>query len=56
MFGIFTNKKAKFEKQYQALMAESHRLSHSDRQASDLKMAEAEAVLEKIKSLENGNR
>jgi hypothetical protein len=56
MLGFFTDKKTKLEKKYNALMSESHRLSHTDRKASDLKMAEAEAVLEEIKRLENGSR
>ncbi len=52
MLGLFTDKKTKLEKKYTKLLAESHRLSHSDRAASDLKMSEAEEVLKQIKSLE----
>lgn len=56
MLGFFTDKKTKLEKQYSKLLAESHRLSHIDRKASDLKMAEADELLTKIKSIENGER
>lgn len=50
MFG--GNKKDKLEKKYAKLLGESHRLSTSDRKASDLKLAEAEAVLAELKKLE----
>jgi hypothetical protein len=53
MFGLFTGKKAKLEQKYAKLLEESHRLSHINRKDSDLKRAEAEAVLEEIKALEN---
>ncbi len=52
MFGLFGGKKQKLEKKYAQLMEESHRLSHIDRKASDLKMAEAEAVLTQIKAID----
>lgn len=52
MLGFFTDKKTKLEKQYSKLLAESHRLSHSDRKASDLKMAEANEVLQQLQALE----
>ncbi len=52
MFGLFANKKDKLQKKYQQLLEESHRLSHSNRQQSDLKMAEADAVLKQIEALE----
>ncbi len=52
MFGLFSSKKTKLEKQYARLLEEAHRLSHSDRQASDLKLAEAEQVLAELKTLE----
>ena len=55
MLGLFTDKKTKLEKHYTKLMSESHRLSHTDRAASDLKMAEAEEVLKQIRSLEENN-
>ena len=54
MFGLF-KKKSKTDKmydQYERLMAESHRLSTSDRRASDIKRAEAEDLLKKIKEME----
>lgn len=53
MFGLFANKKKKLEKKYAQLLEESHRLSHSNRKVSDLKMAEAEEVLTQIKAIEN---
>lgn len=54
MLGIFKKKspKEKLEKQYQKLIEESYKLSHTDRKASDMKAAEAEKVLEKIRELE----
>lgn len=52
MFGIFGNKKAKLEKKYAQLLQESHALSHTDRKASDLKMAEAAAIFEQIQAIE----
>ena len=52
MFGLFANKKKKLEKRYAQLLEQSHHLSHSDRKASDLKMAEAEEVLDQIKAIE----
>lgn len=52
MFGLFTDKKTKLEKKYAALLEEAHKLSHSNRQASDMKMAEADAVLKQLESLE----
>lgn len=53
MFGLFGDKKKKLEKKYTQLLEESHRLSHSNRKASDLKMAEADQVLTQIKDLES---
>lgn len=53
MFGLFGDKKKKLEKKYAQLLEESHRLSHSNRKASDLKMAEADQVLTQIKDLES---
>lgn len=52
MFGLFTDKKTKLEKKYAALLEEAHKLSHSNRQASDMKMVEADAVLKQLESLE----
>ena len=36
---------------YQKLLKKAYLLSHTDRAASDKKMAEAEAILQKIKDL-----
>lgn len=55
MFGLFGDKKKKLEKEYACMLEESHRLSHSNRKASDLKMAEADRVLQQIKALEEGS-
>jgi len=52
MFRLFANKQKKLEKKYTQLLEESHRLSHSNRKASDLKMAEAEEVLTQIRAIE----
>lgn len=56
MFGLFKTSpeasKAKLEKKYAALLAESHRLSTIDRQKSDLKAAEADAVRVELDSLD----
>ena len=40
------------EKKYAQLLEESHRHSHTDRNASDLKVAEAERILAQLKELE----
>tara|TARA_R100001015_G_C4607794_1_gene162931 strand:+ start:238 stop:414 length:177 start_codon:yes stop_codon:yes gene_type:complete len=57
MFSIFKKKspKDKLSKQYKKLMEESHRLSTTNRKASDLKRMEAEEVLKKIEDLEKDN-
>ena len=52
MFALFADKTKKLEKKYAQLLEESHRLSHSNRKASDLKMAEAEEILTQLKALE----
>lgn len=56
MFGLFKSSpesvRAKLEKKYAALLAEAHRLSTIDRQKSDLKAAEADAVRIELESLE----
>ena len=54
MFGLFKKKseKDKLDDVYEKLMAESYKLSHTNRAASDTKRAEAEAVLKKIEALE----
>ena len=50
MFGMFKKKDPREEvlKRYKAMLAESHRLSTVDRKASDLKRAEAEALLDEF--------
>ncbi len=53
MFGLF-KKKSEIEKlrdQYQKLMQESFDLSTVDRAKSDLKRAEADALMDKIEAL-----
>ena len=57
MFSIFKKKspKDKLSSQYKKLMEESHRLSTTNRKASDLKRMEAEEVLKKIEDLEKDN-
>jgi len=56
MFSIFKKKsqKDKLHERYQKLMAEAHRLSTSNRAASDQKTAEADAVLKELDRLEAG--
>lgn len=53
MLGLFKKKseKEKLQAQYKKLIEEAYKLSHHDRTASDLKTAEADAVLKKIDSL-----
>ena len=54
LFSLF-KKKSEIEvlnEKYQKLLKEAHQLSHSDRKASDMKMMEAEDVLNKIDALE----
>lgn len=53
MFGLFKKKTEveKLQAEHQRLLAEAHRLSSQDRKASDLKMAEAERVMDKIIAL-----
>lgn len=53
MFGFFKKKTAleKLNETYQKLMEESFKLSKIDRKASDVKIAEAEAVLKEIDGL-----
>ena len=55
MFGL-SNKKAKLEKKYKALLDESYRLSHSNRKQSDLKMGEAEEVRKQLEALEQSEK
>lgn len=53
MFGLFKKKSEleKLQEQYKSLLSEAHKLSTSNRSASDKKVAEAEEVLKKIDSL-----
>ena len=53
MFNIFKKKseKEKLQELYKKLLEESHRLSTSNRKASDLKRAEAEEIADKIDAL-----
>jgi hypothetical protein len=52
MFGIFRDPKAKLEAQYQRLLKEAYRLSHTDRKQSDLKVAEADEIRKKLETLD----
>ena len=51
--GWFTKKteKEKLHDRYKKLIEEAHKLSHSNRKASDLKTSEAEEVLKQIEAL-----
>ena len=53
MFGLFKKKTTleKLELKYKRLLDESYKLSTIDRKKSDLKRAEAEAVIEEIEAL-----
>lgn len=53
MFGIFKKKSPidKLNDQYNQLLSESHKLSVTNRRASDEKMAEANEILLKIEEL-----
>jgi hypothetical protein len=50
MFNLFKRKteRERLEAKYRRLLAEAHRLSTSNRAASDLKRAEAEEVLKRM--------
>lgn len=54
MFGLFTKKteKEKLNEAYKKLLDKAHKLSHSDRTASDKLMAEAEEIAKKIDLLQ----
>uniref|UniRef100_UPI0040489AD6 Lacal_2735 family protein n=1 Tax=Roseivirga sp. TaxID=1964215 RepID=UPI0040489AD6 len=51
--GLFSRKsdKEKLNEKYKKLIDEAYKLSHTDRRASDLKTAEADAVLKQIEAL-----
>ncbi len=53
MLGLFkkSTEKEKLQKQYEKLMAEWHKLSTTNRAASDLKYTEAQKVLERLEAL-----
>lgn len=52
MFGFKKQTEAeKLQVQYEKMLSEAHRLSTIDRQASDVKMAQAEAIMDKIVAL-----
>ncbi|MFZ9732900.1 MAG: Lacal_2735 family protein [Schleiferiaceae bacterium] len=55
MFSFFRKKSEldRLTEQYQSLLEESFKLSTSDRRASDLKRAEAEALIPRIDELKN---
>jgi predicted ATP-dependent protease len=56
MFGLFKKKseKEKIQETYAKMMADAHKLSHSNRTAADKLMAEAEEVAKKIDALNKG--
>ncbi|MCB0400015.1 MAG: Lacal_2735 family protein [Winogradskyella sp.] len=53
MFGLFkkNTEKEKLQKQYEKLMAEWHKLSTTNRAASDIKYAEAQKILDQLDAL-----
>ena len=52
MFGLFKkDPKKELQKKYERLLEESYKLSTTDRKASDVKKAEAEAVADEIAKL-----
>lgn len=55
MFGLFKKKTEieKLQETYTKMLTEAHKLSHSNRTASDKLMAEAEEIGKKIDSLKN---
>jgi len=54
MFGLFkkTTEKEKLSKKYQEMLSKAHKLSHTDRTASDKMMAEAEEIAKKIEAMD----
>jgi len=54
MFGLFKKKtqKEKLQLKYEKLTKESYELSHTNRKLGDEKLAEADAVMREIESLE----
>ena len=55
MFGIFKKKTEieKLQETYSKMLSEAHKLSHSNRTASDKLLAEAEEIAKKIDLLKN---
>lgn len=55
MFNLFKKKSEadKLNSQYRKLLEEAHKLSTSNRKLSDLKVAEANVILEKIEKLKD---
>jgi len=53
MLGLFKKKteKEKLMDKYKKLLSESHKLSHTDRRASDQKMLEADELIKKIEKM-----
>ena len=53
MFGLFKKKseRQKLQEQHKRLLEEAYRLSHSNRQASDLKAVEAHEVMMRLEAL-----
>ena len=52
--GLFSRKseKEKLQDKYKKLIDEAYKLSHNDRRASDLKTAEADALIRKIEAMD----
>ena len=52
--GWFSKKseKEKLQDQYKKMIDEAYKLSHTDRKASDLKTAEADALIRKIEAMD----
>ncbi len=55
MFGIFKKKTEieKLQETYSKMLSDAHKLSHSNRTASDKLLAEAEEIAKKIDELKN---
>jgi len=55
MFGLFnkSSKKDKLQKQYEKLMADWHKLSTTNRAASDKAYAKAQAIAKEIEELDH---
>ena len=56
MFGLFGDQKSKLQRQYDRLSEQAYKLSQTDRQASDLKQAEAAEVLRRLEALERDGK